>query len=45
MPLEREREARCLARHRDRERPSDVALVLHGGPAEQLPIAGRRRSG
>ena len=45
MPLEREREAGCLARNRDREGAGDVALVLHGGPAEQVPVAdaGRER--
>ncbi len=43
MPLEREREAGGLARNRDRERPGDVAIVHHRGPAEQVLIAGAGR--
>ena len=38
VALEREREPGRLARHRDRERARDIAVVLHRGPAEQVAI-------
>ncbi len=38
MALESQAEPGRLARHRDRERPRDVALLEHRRPAEQLPI-------